>query len=74
MVGRYARIIMDYWFKRTFGEEPRKRLLQLFLEELIPERKIENLTYVCRTGQSHAVCGKTGVSPVVRLIPVRSRF
>ena len=48
MVGRYARIIMDYWFKRTFGEEPRKRLLQLFLEELIPERKIENLTYVNR--------------------------
>ena len=46
MVGRYARIIMDYWFKRTFGEEPRKRLLQLFLEELIPERKITNLTYV----------------------------
>ena len=46
IVGRYARIIMDYWFKRTFGEEPRKRLLQLFLEELIPERKITNLTYV----------------------------
>ena len=46
LTGRYARIIMDEWFKRTFGEEPRKRLLQLFLEELIPERKISQLTYV----------------------------
>lgn len=45
-MGRYARIIMDYWFRRTFGDESRKRLLQLFLEELIPERKILELTYV----------------------------
>lgn len=46
LVGRYARIIMDYWFKRTFGDESRKRLLQLFLEELIPERKISQLSFV----------------------------
>ena len=45
-VGRYARIILDRWFKRTFGTESRKRLLQLFLSELIPERKITELTYV----------------------------
>ena len=45
-VGRYARIILDRWFKRTFGTESRKRLLQLFLTELIPERKITELTYV----------------------------
>ena len=44
-LGRYARIIMDGWFKRTFGMESRKRLLQLFLEELIPEHKIATLTY-----------------------------
>ena len=44
--GRFARIILDRWFKRTFGEESRKRLLLLFLEALIPERKIANLTYV----------------------------
>ena len=44
-IGRYARILMDDWFKRSFGTESRKRLLQLFLEELIPERKIKSLTY-----------------------------
>ena len=44
-LGRYARIILDGPFKRTFGMESRKRLLKLFLEELIPERKIESITY-----------------------------
>jgi predicted transposase/invertase (TIGR01784 family) len=44
-IGRYARIIMDDWFKRAFGTESRKRLLQLFLQELIPEHHIVNLTY-----------------------------
>ena len=45
-IGRYARVILDRWFKRTFGAESRKRLLQLLLTELIPERKITSLTYV----------------------------
>ena len=45
-LGRYARIILDRWFKRTFGTESRKRLLQLLLTELIPERTITSLTYV----------------------------
>ena len=43
--GRYANILLDYWFKRTFGTEPRKRLLELFLKELIPEREIAELRY-----------------------------
>ena len=43
--GRYARILLDYWFKRTFGTEGRQRLLKLFLEELIPERRIADLKY-----------------------------
>ena len=45
-IGRYARIIMDDWFKRSFGTESRKRLLELFLRELIPEHDIVQLTYV----------------------------
>ena len=45
-IGRYARIIMDDWFKRSFGTESRKRLLELFLRELIPEHDIIQLTYV----------------------------
>ncbi|MBR0300581.1 MAG: Rpn family recombination-promoting nuclease/putative transposase [Bacteroidales bacterium] len=43
--GRYARILLDYWFKRSFGMEGRQRLLTLFLQELIPERKIVSLSY-----------------------------
>lgn len=43
-IGRYANILLDYWFKRTFGEE-REKLMRLFLQELIPERKIIKLTY-----------------------------
>ena len=44
-IGRYANILLDDWFKRTFGEEPRKRIMELFLKELIPERKIVSLKY-----------------------------
>ena len=44
-LGRYARIILDDWFKRSFGTESRKRLLLLFLQELLPEHHIVKLTY-----------------------------
>ena len=36
---------MDRWFKRTFGWAPAKRLMTLFLTELIPERKIIDLNF-----------------------------
>ncbi len=42
---RYASVLLDYWFKRTFGMEGRQRLLMLFLQEVIPEHKIASLTY-----------------------------
>lgn len=45
-IGRYARILLDDWFKRTFGQESRLRLLHLFLQELIPEHDIEQITLV----------------------------
>ena len=35
-IGRFADILMDRWFKRSFGSEAGKRLLQLLLQELIP--------------------------------------
>ena len=44
-LGKYADILMDRWFKRTFGWAPAKRLLTLFLQELIPERTIVELSY-----------------------------
>jgi|SRR5574344_78142 hypothetical protein len=43
---RYANIMMDYWFKRTFGMPERSRLMLLLLKELIPERDIKEITYL----------------------------
>ena len=43
--GPYADVLMDRWFKRTFGWAPAKRLMTLFLQELIPERKIADLYF-----------------------------
>ena len=41
IMGRYARIILDRWFKRTFlFQKDSLRLLQLFLQEVIPEHDI----------------------------------
>lgn len=44
-IGRYANILMDRWFKRTFGREQAKRLMQLFLQTLIPDREIAEISY-----------------------------
>lgn len=44
-LGRYADILYDRWFKRTFGEPRHERLMQLFLQALIPERKIKSLSF-----------------------------
>ena len=44
--GVYANILLDYWFKRSFSELPfSERLLTLFLQEVIPERKIASIKY-----------------------------
>lgn len=44
--GRFANLLLDDWFKRAFGSKDSKRLLELLLQELIPERKIKGLEYV----------------------------
>lgn len=44
--GRYANLLLDDWFKRAFGSQDSKRLLELLLQELIPEREIKGLEYV----------------------------
>ena len=44
-LGRYANVLMDRWFKRIFGWRPQKRLMQLFLQELIPERVITDINF-----------------------------
>lgn len=42
---RYANILLDYWFKRTFGSEINKRLMILLLREIIPEADVQDITY-----------------------------
>ena len=45
-IGRYANILLDTWFKRTFTQGPDcKRLLTLFLRELITDRDIQDISY-----------------------------
>ena len=42
---RYANILLDYWFKRSFGTESGKRLMILTLREILPEADISDITY-----------------------------
>lgn len=44
-IGRYVNVLKDRWFKRTFGWAPQKRLMQLLLQELIPERTISEISF-----------------------------
>ena len=44
--GVFANILLDDWFKRSFCELPfSERLLKLFLQEVIPERRIASIKY-----------------------------
>ena len=45
ITSRYANILLDYWFKRSFGNESGKRLMILTLREILPEVDIEDITY-----------------------------
>ena len=42
---RYANILLDYWFKRSFGTESGKRLMILTLREILPDADISDITY-----------------------------
>ncbi|MBP3202798.1 MAG: Rpn family recombination-promoting nuclease/putative transposase [Bacteroidales bacterium] len=44
-IGRYVNILKDRWFKRTFGWDQAKRLMQLLLQQLIPERSIREVHF-----------------------------
>jgi predicted transposase/invertase (TIGR01784 family) len=43
--GKYINPLTDFGFKKLFGTEPNKDLLIDFLNEIIPNRKIKDLTY-----------------------------
>ena len=42
---RYANILLDYWFKRSFRTESGKRLMILTLREILPYVDIQDITY-----------------------------
>ncbi len=42
---KYINPLTDFGFKKLFGSEPNKVLLIDFLNEILPERKIKDLTY-----------------------------
>jgi len=43
--GRYINPLTDFGFKKLFGTEPNKILLIDFLNQILPDRKIKDLTY-----------------------------
>ena len=45
VTARYANILLDHWFKRSFGMESGKRLMILTLREILPEADISDITY-----------------------------
>lgn len=51
ILSRYASVLLDSTFKRTFGTD--KELLMLFLEEVLPGRKIRDITYTNTVNTNH---------------------
>ncbi len=43
--GKYINPLTDFGFKKLFGTEPNKHLLIDFLNQILPDRKIKDLTY-----------------------------
>ena len=59
-IGRYADIMLDRWFKRSFKEYGNaNRLMLLFLQALIPERKIASLSYTPEESTNQNPDGKS---------------
>ena len=57
--GVYADILLDTWFKRAFKEYGNaKRLMLLFLQALIPERKIVSIEYASEESTNQQPDGK----------------
>ena len=58
--GRYADIMLDRWFKRSFKEYGNaSRLMLLFLQAFIPERRIASLTYTPEESTNQNQDGKS---------------
>ena len=55
LVRKYANVLIDRWFKRTFGWAGGRRLMQLLLQEMIPERVITDLHFGPQEHQSDTV-------------------
>lgn len=42
---KYINPLTDFGFKKLFGSEPNKALLIDFLNEILPDKKIKDLSY-----------------------------
>ena len=57
---RYANILLDYWFKRSFGTDINKRLMILLLREILPEAGVQDISYNNKE-HPNPIPGKHGV-------------
>ena len=57
---RYANILLDYWFKRSFGTDINKRLMILLLREILPEAGVQDIYYNNKE-HPNPIPGKHGV-------------
>lgn len=58
---RYVNPLTDFGFKKLFGSEPNKDLLIDFLNEVLPNRKISDLTYGSGEQQGHTAVDRKAV-------------
>ena len=63
-VGRYVDLMFDKGFKRIFGKEDNKDLLINFLNEILPELKIRDLTFLNTERQGLSIESKNSTFDV----------
>lgn len=61
LLTRYASVLVDSTFKRIFGTEGNKELLMLFLQKILPQRRIRDIHYDCpQTSTVEKICYALG--------------
>lgn len=60
-VEKYINPLTDFGFKKLFGTEPNKILLIDFLNQILPDKQIKDLTYAATEKLGHAVIDRKAV-------------
>lgn len=58
---RYINPLTDFGFKKLFGSEPNKVLLIDFLNQILPNRKIKDLTYASNEKQGASIIDRKAI-------------